>query len=195
MTKCTLLCSLLALFSFTLLSAQKNELAKGDWYLSGGVGLVPTYVADGGSTTVPPLTARLEYQLSDKVTVGAFAAYSKSVSDAIHRPNGTSNIYTSAFTITGLRLAANTNKIENWNFYGGLSLAYSMPQVETETFFTEPDNSRDDFPTAVYGAPAKNQFVYSAYVGATYFLGNQLGIYSELGYGVTLLNAGITYRL
>ncbi len=194
MTKFTLL-SLLTILSFTALTAQKTELAAGDWQFSTGVGLVPTYVADGGHTIVPPFTARLDYHLTDKITVGAFASYSKSQSNRIERLNGTTNIYTSTYRMAGLRVAANTNRLKNWNIYGGLSLGYSMPQVATETFFTDPDNDRDDMPTAIFGTPATNQVVYSAYLGATRYLNDKIGIYGEIGYGVSLLNVGITFRL
>ena len=179
----------------TSLNAQKTELTTGDWQISAGAGLVPTYVADGGKIIVPPVTARIEYQIAPKISLGAFAAYSKSESQQIDRLNGTSNIYLSEFYMVGLRAAANTNRFKNWNIYGGMSLGYTMPQVETQTFFTDPENNRDDEPFDQFSQPATNQMIFSGFIGATRYFGEKIGAYAEIGYGVSLLNAGITIRL
>ena len=97
--------------------------------------------------------------------------------------------------MTGIRATINTNRFKNWNIYGGMALGYSIPTVETEAFFIDPDNNRDDMPANQFGRPATNQVIYSAYIGATRYINNNIGIYGEIGYGVSLMNVGLTVRL
>jgi hypothetical protein len=36
---------------------------------------------------------------------------------------------------------------------------------------------------------------FSGFVGASYFFNKKIGAFGELGYGISLLNFGVTYRL
>jgi hypothetical protein len=37
--------------------------------------------------------------------------------------------------------------------------------------------------------------MYSAFVGGTFYMLDQVGVFAEVGYGVSLLNAGLAFRL
>lgn len=87
------------------------------------------------------------------------------------------------YTIVGIRSAYHYNGIENPNLglYGGLMLSYNIASYKAEGY---------DGPNNFNGGLGFNGFI-----GGRYFFNNKLGIYAELGYGVSTLNAGVAFKL
>jgi hypothetical protein len=52
-----------------------------------------------------------------------------------------------------------------------------------------------DGPTPYDPNQPKGRFNYSGFVGTTYYFAKGVGIFAEAGYGVSLLNTGVTIRL
>ncbi len=180
------------LISANLINAQSKELKTGDLQLGAGIGLIPTYAADGGHVNVPPVSARLTYQFNEKFSMGGYVAYSSTTSQKKNYPDGSSRIFDSEQLMFGLRSAVHVNRFKSWDVYGGLMLGYSIPMVK-ETINYPAETNRDDLqPT--FSRPATNKFLYSGFIGATYFLSPNLGINGEVGYGISLLNLGISYK-
>ncbi|GJM34434.1 MAG: hypothetical protein DHS20C18_34350 [Saprospiraceae bacterium] len=183
------------LFSANLINAQSKEIRavkKGDLQLSAGIGIIPTYAADGGHINVPPVSAKLTYQLSEKFSLGAYAAFSSTTSQQLNYPDGSTRVYDSKQLIFGTRAAAHINRFKNWDVYGGLMLGYSIPTVDQITQYPIENDRDDELPS--FSRPAESKFLYSGFIGATYFFSPQLGVYGEVGYGISLLNLGVNYK-
>jgi hypothetical protein len=65
--------------------------------------------------------------------------------------------------------------------YGGAMLGYNIVGVD----YKGPGNATSDL----------SAITYTAFVGARYHFTSNIGAYGEVGYGVSLLTLGLTYRL
>lgn len=175
-----------------LINAQSKELKSGDLQLGLGIGLIPTYAADGGHVNVPPVSAKLTYQFNQKFSLGGFVAYSSTTSQKKNYPDGTTRTYDSEQLMFGIRPAVHVNRFKSWDVYGGFMLGYSVPTVNEDINYPAETNRDDLQPT--FSRPAENKFLYSGFIGATYYLSPNLGINGEVGYGISLLNLGINYK-
>ncbi|KAA3641791.1 MAG: hypothetical protein DWQ02_00010 [Bacteroidetes bacterium] len=184
----------LLLISLATVTAQSTSKL----HLSAGVGVVPTYFKDGGSINVPPVSLNMAFKATEKFSISAFAAYSSSTSPLIKYNDGSSNIFNNQMLIVGIRPAVHFVNLDKWDVYGGFSFAYNVPFVDVDnTPSDEPlyGDNKPDTPTPSFYREAQNNFTYSGFVGATYFVKNNLGIFGEVGYGISLLNLGVTYKL
>ena len=170
------------------------KLAKGDLEFSTAIGLVPTFSADNAKTVVPPLSVRFDYYLSSNFSLGAYGAFSSTTSDRIDRPNGTINYYENDFYLVGLRANAISNDLNHRRIYGGLLLGYSMPDVTRTDIIEEPKDGVTTISPSFSREP-RNQFIYSGFVGAKRYFSPRMAGFAELGYGVSLLNVGLTIKL
>lgn len=88
------------------------------------------------------------------------------------------------YTVVGVRSAYHYNGFDNLpdlDVYGGLMLSYNIASYKADGY---------DGPNS-YGSGLG----LSAYVGGRWFFSEMLGVYAELGYGVSVLNAGIALKL
>lgn len=87
------------------------------------------------------------------------------------------------YTVVGVRSAYHYNGIENpkLDVYGGVMLSYNIASYKAEGY---------DGPNNFGGGLG-----FSGFVGGRYFFNQKLGIYAELGYGVSTLNAGVAFKL
>ena len=88
------------------------------------------------------------------------------------------------YNVVGARSAYHYNGFENatnLDVYGGLMLAYNIVNYKAEGY--EGSNN--------YGSGLG----FSAYVGGRWFLSENFGLYAELGYGVSTISAGLTFKL
>lgn len=194
MTRLALLLCVLA-SCLTTLTAQNTRFEKGDIEISAGVGVLPTFFADQSKTIVPPLSARIGYRVSNNLSLAAYAAFSSSETNQIDLPDGSVTHYENDFLIVGIRGAAHTNRLDNWDIYGGFLLGYNIPEVtENRTFNTNGDAAPvEDAPS--FSRPPENTFTYSGFVGASYYFGKRLGAFAEVGYGISLLNVGLNLKI
>jgi len=91
------------------------------------------------------------------------------------------------YTIIGVRSAYHYNGINNEkaDLYGGLMLSYNILNYKYE------DNGGFNQSTAgSYGSAAG----FTAYVGGRYFLSDNIGLFAEVGYGVSYLTVGAAYK-
>jgi hypothetical protein len=184
----------LLLISFATINAQSSSKI----HLSAGVGVVPTFFKDGGSMNVPPVSLNLAFKATEKFSISAFSAYSSSTSPQIKYNDGSANIFNNQMLVVGIRPAVHFVNLDKWDVYGGFSLAYNIPIVNVDnTPADEPiyGDNKQDTPTPSFYREAQNNFTYTGFVGATYFVKNNVGIFGEVGYGISLLNFGVTYKL
>jgi len=190
------------LFSFALLvitlttatAQQFTKIKKGDLDLAAGLGLVSTFAADHGKTIVPPASLRLDYRVAKQFSLGAYAAFSTTESPITTQPNGSVELFETDYTIVGIRAAAHGNPRDNWDIYGGFLIGYNILSVKHTIITPSTDRNPGDVQPS-FTRPAKNQLTYSAFVGATYYFKKNVGAFAELGYGISLLNAGLQIKL
>ncbi|HMQ49356.1 MAG TPA: hypothetical protein PKA00_16795 [Saprospiraceae bacterium] len=188
MKKIALLTSMLML---ALTAAQSQvKFQSGDIEFSTGIGIFSTYAKDKAQMIVPPLSARIDVRLGNKFTLGAYAAYSAYERLQMDLPDGSIQDLSSKTTIIGLRAAAHHSPRENWDVYGGAMLGYNMPEVERTV--TEEKILDEAGPS--FSRPAENTFTYSAFLGAAYYPTETIGLFAEVGYGISILTTGISFK-
>lgn len=88
------------------------------------------------------------------------------------------------YVIVGVRGAYHYNGFEvpELDVYGGAMLGYNIVSYSAEGGGTELSNN--------YGSGIG----FSGFLGGRWFFNDNLGIYAELGYGVSVLSAGVTFK-
>ena len=185
------------IFSIAFLSisnAQITRFEKGDIDLSAGLGLLPTFAADDGQSIIPPLSLRLDYRPAENFSIGAYAAFSSTKTKYQDIPTGDLAQWQNNFFILGLRGAAHSTRFENWDVYGGFMAGYNIAAVDQNVISEEGNGIKyEDGP--LFSGPARNKFTFSGFLGAAYFPKQNLGIFGELGYGNSILNFGLSYKI
>lgn len=92
------------------------------------------------------------------------------------------------YTIIGARSAYHYGGLNNDKFdlYGGLMLSYNIVNYSYE------DNDPGNFTYGV--AAASSGLGLTGFVGGRYYFSDNLGVFAELGYGISTLNLGISYK-
>jgi hypothetical protein len=190
---------LIALFSltFTSVNAQNKVYKKGGFNASAGIGLLPTYFADNAQVDVLPVNIRVGYNIADHFNVNLYTGYSASTSRAVKDFNGDMRTYENKFLMIGLRTELHAARTDKFDIYGGFMFGYNKSFV-TETIFENgdfenPSDAPSNEPTTF--KPASDKVLFSGFIGATYFVSPKLGIFGEVGYGVSLVNLGVSFKL
>ncbi len=185
-----------ALFLSASLTAQSTFSHPGKITARAGIGVVPTYVGSHAEANVPPVSIQLGYQLSKKFSLSAFAGYSSITSSPRVFSDGLVTYIENKSMMAGLRTEFKHELSERLDIFGGSLLGFNYAQVEEFNSATNQSFSRSaDAPTPYDPNPAKGQFLYSAFVGADYFLTKNIGVYGEIGYGISLASIGLTFNL
>lgn len=193
---------LVILFSFNLTStnAQSNKVyKKGNFNTSVGIGLLPTYFADNAKVNMMPVNLKVGYNVSDHFNVNLYTGFSSSTSKAVRDFEGNMRDYENNFLMIGLRSELHAARGDKFDVYGGFMFAYNKAFV-TETIYKSDSNNEEepiDAPSTKPTSfkPQGSKMIFSGFIGATYFVTPKLGIYGEVGYGVSLVNAGLTFKL
>lgn len=155
---------LFVLASFTISQAQYFDIQPGKFQFSTGLGLVSTFTAEKSTTLIPPVSARLDYFLSENFALGLYVAYTEVEGETTYQNAGIKESFHTSMYIYGLRATAYSNDLNGWHVYGGFLTGFSNPQVEKTTTLLDPDQTRDDnLPS--FSRPAKNGFIFSGYIG------------------------------
>lgn len=161
-----------------------------------GTGLTASAVLGDGTNVMPPLNARIGYQISRNFGLSAFAGYSVLDSKSYIESDGKLIYAQNRQLVTGLRAEFKRPVNKFLELYGGGMMGYSTSDMteydqSNGSTFTRPV----DGPTPFDPNAPKGSFHYSGFVGAQYFLKNNLGTFLELGLGASLLNLGLTVRI
>lgn len=182
---------LTAAFVFSLSSLSAQTIFKtGDVELATGIGLFSTFAKDESTTIVPPVSARLGIRLAPNFSLGAYVAYSSSEAHQVGLPGDAIRDVSNESYLFGLRAAAHTIRMDNWDIYGGAMLGYNVPKIDNTI---TKEKSEIEGPT--FSRPAENTFTYSAFVGATYYPVRNIGLFAEVGYGISIFNMGLSVKL
>lgn len=130
-----------------------------------------------GDATVPPVSASYGYGINDNISVGAFVGYTASEQDLIFAKA------TYSYLVFGARAAYHKEFIDDVDTYAGIMVAYNSVgfDIDDEAF-------ENLFDTDLSGV------VPGFYLGARYHFTDNLGAFMELGYGVSAVNLGLTFK-
>lgn len=188
-------CSLMLLV-FSTLHAQTPASQPGKFNISAGIGLVPTFVSDGANMNTPPVSLRIGYQVASNINVSAFGGYaSYDLASPYLISDGLPASLTNKQYLAGLRGEVRKDLSQKFDVYGGGMLGYSHADIrefnqQTGETITRPENT----PSPYNPEGPESGLLYAGFVGSTFYLKQGVGLFAEAGYGVSLLNMGVTLR-
>ncbi|MEL6636343.1 MAG: hypothetical protein AAFW73_04730 [Bacteroidota bacterium] len=184
----------LCFFAAQLATAQPFDVPyynKGEVVLSAGIGLLPT-VGSNVQSELPPVSMNVDYRIAKRASIGAFAAYGSSTfrSDLpehlVIPRSGETRQY-----MFGVRGAAHYD-FKRTDFYGGLLLGYSREETVTNLSNQGPE---DAIPQEQDPVLRSGKMIYTAYIGLNQRVTKRLGVFGELGYGISILKFGVNVKL
>lgn len=155
-----------------------------------GIGPVPTFFKDRPHVVSIPVIASTDYRFSRLLSIGVFAG--RSVAEAIREnpANGVLMNYENRYNFVGARFAVHTDphRFYRWEVYGGMNAFFARSKITGVPV--------DKAIRLVGGAEIKykRQFTACGFLGARYALTKQLGVWGELGYGISIVSLGMGYR-
>jgi hypothetical protein len=167
---------------------QAQTFKEQDKVINLGIGFGTTLYT-GYSTTLPPVSISADLGLKGHVGpgvvgIGAYlgiAAAKYESSNLIYAYG-----YKYTYTIIGLRAAYHlVDLARKLDVYGGAMIGYDILNVE-ETGVQ---------PNSVYFNPDSGGAIFCPFLGARYYLINNVALMGELGYGVSYLNLGVAFKL
>lgn len=191
---------LVALFSLALnsASAQNQVYKKGNINASVGVGLLPTFLAGNGEVNMIPVNIKVGYNVTDNYNVNLYTGFSSATSAAVKDHNGNMRDYENNFLMIGLRNELHAVKSEKFDIYGGFMVGYNKSFIKETIYEVNTPEEDIDAPSKVQPTkhrPEGSKVLLSGFVGGTYFVTPKLGVYGEIGYGVSLVSLGATFKL
>ena len=145
-------------------------------------------------TVIPPVGLSYEYAIKDNITVGGFADYA--VQQGIMKMTDPFNPgdevkITTDYNYIFLGALANYHfnlNIDKVDVYGGIKLGYLA-------FSSQTTSSGDSDLPANLGTTDMSGLIYGFQLGGRYFFTDHLAAHLHLGYGVSYVSFGITYKL
>ncbi len=180
----------------TLLFANLANAQTGKFTLNAGIGFEPTMYADEANINTPPVSLKIGYQVTPAFSVNAFGGYSSATSQSYLISDGQLANVTNKHLLIGLRGELRRELSQRFDVYGGGMFGYSVSNLEETDPLTGQDIDRQNGGPTPYNPNApKGKLMYSAFVGGTFYMVNHVGVFAEVGYGVSLVNAGLAFRL
>lgn len=163
--------------------ASAQTFNQGDNILNFGIGLGSAFRT--GKSTLPPVSVSFEHGFTDKISAGGVLAYMGSREES--QFGSTKYIFKYSYVIIGLRGSYHLYQTDKIDAYGGATLGYvigkSKVEVEGPNAFFTPQ------------AASVSGIAYGIHVGGKYYFNEKVGAFAELGYGMAILNLGLTVKL
>lgn len=175
-----LLVALLIVCAFsTSTFAQNSTFDKGTSVLSAGIGLGSGYYGLGYSMIVPPVFAAYEYGIVDNlfnngkgaIGIGGLVGYTSA------GWNGAGTTYNVSFITFGAQGALHYEFVDKLDTYGGLKLGYYV--VNGSNLW----------------AGNSGALAWGLCAGARYYFTPKVAAMAEIGYGISVLNVGVSFKL
>ncbi len=164
-------------------SAQKTSFAQKDNVVGVGIGFGGNMYAGyygSGIKRIPAISAYYEHCVKDNlwdekssIGVGGLLGYASAKTD----------YWKSSNIIIGARGALHYAFLDKLDTYTGLMLGYDIVSFKWE----------DDLWNN-YASGAASGFTWSWFVGARYYFTDSFAAFAELGYGVAILNLGVSFK-
>lgn len=195
---------ILSLLVFATVATQAQSFQKGQFDVNVGMGLGNTFLgysrfvgAGYSAQRMPVINASGEYGITDAVSIGGYLGYTSFkytwTYNDYHSSTGWGtyvDTYKWSFFILGARGSYHFGqfiKIDNLDCYAGLMTGYNIAHGSYST--TDPYHVTGYYVSSGFGG-----FAYSVYGGARYRFTDKIGVYGELGYGITVLNLGLNIK-
>ena len=180
---------LIFMFSAAHIFSQNTQAQKGQTYSHVGIGIVPTYLMDGGKIIVPPVTVGGDYIFAENFSIGLQTGYSISEMQKEYQNIEQPRNYRNSSYFTSMRFAVHCTKIKDWDIYGGWLLGFNVVKIEVL-------NGIFDYPEHHAGiVPKDTKMTYTGLLGVRYGCCSNIGVFAELGFGESLFKIGMSYRL
>lgn len=180
------------LFSFSLF-AQKKAIKPGQIQLTAGIGLLSTYVADKTQTIIVPISISAEVFLSPNMAIGIYGGYSRIKGQSVFLNADLIENYDNTTRQIAVKTSFYSNDLNAWRIYGGFLTGISNSNIEKNSTSLKGEGDREFAPS--FTRPnAPNSFLFSGYVGAQRKITNHINVYGELGFGISLVNVGLSSR-
>lgn len=168
------------LFIFVVLFSTNQISAQGELNL--GIGLLPTYLGTSNSK-IPPLMASYDHPFQENITIGGYIGYS--TAEFVQSSVFLNYSIDYSYVLIGARgtyhFEISNEKIDP---YIGLHLGYNV--VSTSI------NGCDDPIFCDALDVSASSIGYAGLLGAKYQMSENLKLFGEVGYGVSILSFGIT---
>lgn len=182
----------------SLPSMAQAQFEEGDNVLGVGVGIGGGYgigFSGSGVSQSPAIALHLDHGMGDLGAgvwgLGGFVGY-KSISynyDNVWFGGGYKSSYKWTYLVIGARGTWHYNEwhgVDELDTYGGLMLAYRAASFKDETVYPAG--------AGTFNAGTYSGVTLSGLLGARYYFANNLGAYLEAGFGVSVLQLGLTYK-
>ena len=152
----------------------------GDFNLNLGIGLRPTF--GNGTSVLPPIGASGEYGIQDDLSVGGYIAY------ATYKENyQTLGKFRYSYIIIGPRASYHLGNLlktpKELDPYVGAFLGYTIGSTKWDGAGNIPTTS------SIGGLG------WSGHIGARYQVSDNLRLFGELGYGISVLQVGVSLKM
>ncbi len=177
----SLIVSLIVLLTSEASAQAKSNNApfsKGVHIIQAGLGLGSTFTS-GLNTKIPPVNFVYERGISNKISLGGYFGYSSADENLLDID------IDYKYRIMGLRGSYHFSFLKKLDTYAGLMLGY----IEVSADYKTDNPFLQDF------SPSASGFGGAVHFGARYPFSENLGAYAEVGYGVSLLNIGLSLKL
>lgn len=187
----------LGLLAFPMVSSAQFE--EGDNVLGVGVGIGGGYgigFSGSGVSQSPAIALHFDHGMGElgpgQWGLGGFVGY-KRISynyDNVWFGGGYKSSYKWTYLVIGARGTWHYNDwhgVDELDTYGGLMLAYRAASFKDETVYPA---GAVNFNAGTYSGVS-----LSGLLGARYYFANNFGAYVEAGFGVSVLQLGLTYKL
>ena len=177
---------MVVLWGVISINAQPYTVGSKD--VSFGLGLGSSFGV--GSMVIPPISVSFDYGYHEKISIGGYIGFAKSNFESSYftfTGNATYG-YDYSYMIFAARGSYHFLNQENYDVYGGLLLGYNAASAK----FYSDDTAIDEtlFTSSDVGGP-----VIAPYVGGRYYFKENLGAFTELGFGVAYFTIGLTLKI
>jgi hypothetical protein len=182
------------ILAFLCLSLAFAHAQSNKFNISAGVGFEPTTLMDDATVNTLPLTFKLGYQISPLFSLNAFGGYTSTTSAPTIINDGLAIQSTNEQTFVGLRGELKKSFSERFEMYGGATLGYMHRNMTEKTTTGRVYVQDKGAPSHTDPNAANGQLFYAGFFGSTFYVQKHVGLFAEVGYGVSLLNGGVTVR-
>lgn len=167
-------------------ASAQTAFERGDKVVNAGIGL-PTYLGGTGyKLTMPLFSSSFEYGIVDDlidgkaaIGVGGYLGYTANKYEYLS-DKGIKYTY----FILGARGAFHYSPLPRLDTYAGVMLGYD---VINSSYY-------GDYLSTLADGRNSGEVAYSTFIGVRYFFSAALAVYSEIGYGIAPIEAGIAIR-
>jgi hypothetical protein len=163
---------------------------KGEADIFAGFGLLPTFLKDEITQELPSFTLRFEQRLARNYSLGIETAHSVTTSKKAD-PFTDERQYRNRFYFLALRNSVHCNceTSDNWDVYGGFSVGLNLTRVSVV------NGEFGEFEKLHGIEPRNTQMTFHGFLGARYACSPLLSFFGEIGYGISIIQAGVGVRL